>query len=678
MQFFANAGWHVVEVKYGRRCRLRSTSRAATSCAGTSTRCRTRSTSRCSPDAAPSCASGSSPAPTRPTLARSPDVADDELRARSADLGGHDLAELIDCLPSVRRRHRPAERRVRLHGQGMGPARSPATRSTTRRCCPAAQIDDAPTVARARRREPSGTASHPTRRGPDAVRRRRRRAEQRPAAAARPVLHVPVAVGCDRQRRRRVDAGGVRAAAGRGSATIADVGRADRHDVARRQRLDQPRRLDQQGRRVRSRRATPTSSVTTACCEWKQTPTGHHIELGISEMNLFLLLHTLGLGHELHGEHLLPIGTVYDPFVCRGLDALIYGLYNGARFVVAGTPAGRDARPGGRRPPVDDHAVDRARAPRPHVRRAGYAQALDWLLCDGLARLSGPADGKLLYLRLSTRPIDQAPFADVPATTQGRTTCAATSSPAATACASAAPGRRRSCSPRAGRSCPRCSPPPSLLEAEGLPAIVVDLTSPDRLYREWRATLRSAGRGAALAAPTLPPRRACIAPHERRLPIVTVHDAASHTLAWLGSVFGDPVPARRRRRVRPVGLDPRSLRVLRPAPRTDRERGPRGASPDARVGAVRPRRSRGRRPPGVGETASPQHRKARHRCDRWAASNRRRRRRPAARRWRVLRAVEARQPLLHSWSISSVLDHRGVTVEGEVRVVAVVGPPWGG
>ena len=80
---------------------------------------------------------------------------------------------------------------------------------------------------------------------------------------------------------------------------------------------------------------------------WHESPGGQHIELGISEMNLFLMLHALGLGHELHGEHLLPVGTVYDPFVCRGLDALIYGLYNGARFIVAGTPAGITLAPEG-------------------------------------------------------------------------------------------------------------------------------------------------------------------------------------------------------------------------------------------------------------------------------------------------------------------------------------------
>jgi pyruvate dehydrogenase E1 component len=85
-----------------------------------------------------------------------------------------------------------------------------------------------------------------------------------------------------------------------------------------------------------------------------------------------------------------------------------------------------------------------------------------------------------------------------------------------------------------------------LLEAEGLPSVVLDLTSSDRLYREWRFGLRDASRGARRASPTFHLAR-LIAPHERRLPIVTVHDAASHHLAWLGSVFGA--------RVVPVGVD---------------------------------------------------------------------------------------------------------------------------
>ena len=143
---------------------------------------------------------------------------------------------------------------------------------------------------------------------------------------------------------------------------------------------------------------------------WRQEPAGHHIELGISEMNLFLTLHTLGLGHELHGEHLLPIGTVYDPFVCRGLDALIYALYNGARFVVVGTPSGVTLAPeGGAHQSTITPSIG-IELPGLTFAEPAYATALDWLLCDGLARLAAP-DGDSLYLRLSTRPLDQAPFA---------------------------------------------------------------------------------------------------------------------------------------------------------------------------------------------------------------------------------------------------------------------------
>ncbi|MEM8921773.1 MAG: transketolase, partial [Pseudomonadota bacterium] len=65
--------------------------------------------------------------------------------------------------------------------------------------------------------------------------------------------------------------------------------------------------------------------------KWSFSPEGQHIELGIAEMNLFLLLGAAGLSHSLFGERLIPIGTVYDPFVARGLDALNYACYQDAR-----------------------------------------------------------------------------------------------------------------------------------------------------------------------------------------------------------------------------------------------------------------------------------------------------------------------------------------------------------
>ena len=73
---------------------------------------------------------------------------------------------------------------------------------------------------------------------------------------------------------------------------------------------------------------------------WKESPEGQHIELGIAEHNLFLALGALGQTHELSGLTLFPIGTLYDPFVNRGLDALYHALYAGGKFIVAATPSG--------------------------------------------------------------------------------------------------------------------------------------------------------------------------------------------------------------------------------------------------------------------------------------------------------------------------------------------------
>ena len=106
---------------------------------------------------------------------------------------------------------------------------------------------------------------------------------------------------------------------------------------------------------------------------------------------------------------MLPIGTVYDPFVLRGLDALVYGLYSGARFIVVGTPSGISLAPEGGAHQSSVTPSVGLELPGVDAAEPAYATALDWLLCDGLERLSQP-DGNSLYLRLSTRPIDQGPF----------------------------------------------------------------------------------------------------------------------------------------------------------------------------------------------------------------------------------------------------------------------------
>src|SRR5690606_7851596 len=81
--------------------------------------------------------------------------------------------------------------------------------------------------------------------------------------------------------------------------------------------------------------------------KWQFSAEGQHIELGIAEMNLFLLLGAAGLSHSLFGERLLPVGTLYDPFIARGLDALNYACYQDARFLLVATPSGVTLAPEG-------------------------------------------------------------------------------------------------------------------------------------------------------------------------------------------------------------------------------------------------------------------------------------------------------------------------------------------
>ena len=80
---------------------------------------------------------------------------------------------------------------------------------------------------------------------------------------------------------------------------------------------------------------------------WDFSPQGQHLELGIAEMNLFIMLSALGLSHSIFGERLLPVGTLYDPFIERGLDALNYACYQDARFMLVATPSGVTLAPEG-------------------------------------------------------------------------------------------------------------------------------------------------------------------------------------------------------------------------------------------------------------------------------------------------------------------------------------------
>ncbi len=272
--------------------------------------------------------------------------------------------------------------------------------------------------------------------------------------------------------------------------------------------------------------------------KWAPGPTGQHIELGISEMNLFMLLGQLGLSHDHHDHHLLPVGTVYDPFVLRGLDAFIYGIYNGSRFVVAGTPAGVTLAPEGGAHQSTITASVGAELPNLTYCEPTYATEVDWLLCDALDQLSRP-EGTSSYLRLSTRPIDQRPFADALAR-HGEDALRALVLAGGYRLLDAPDDDRPGVTiVTTGVMAPEALAAAADLDAEGVQCSVVHLTSPDRVYRSWRAGLVQSA--AAARRVTVPSHLdELVLPSERSWPVVSVHDAASHTLAWIGSALGTP------------------------------------------------------------------------------------------------------------------------------------------
>ncbi|MEM7342180.1 MAG: 1-deoxy-D-xylulose-5-phosphate synthase N-terminal domain-containing protein [Actinomycetota bacterium] len=284
----------------------------------------------------------------------------------------------------------------------------------------------------------------------------------------------------------------------------------------------------------------PTESVdyggSAQLLRWEPGPSGHHIELGISEMNLFMLLGQLGLSHDHHGEQLVPIGTVYDPFVLRGLDALIYGIYNDARFIVAGTPAGVTLAPEGGAHQSTITASVGAELPNLTYVEPAYATEVDWLLCDAIEQLTR-TDGASTYLRLSTRPIDQTPFADALARYGEANLRAQVLAGGYRLLDTPADGRPGVTIVTTGVMAPEALEAAAELDDEGVTASVVHLTSPDRAYTAWRAGyIASTSAASVVRRPSHLHR--LVPPAERRRPVVSVHDAASHSLAWIGSALG--------------------------------------------------------------------------------------------------------------------------------------------
>ncbi|WP_414902268.1 transketolase [Sphingomonas flavalba] len=268
--------------------------------------------------------------------------------------------------------------------------------------------------------------------------------------------------------------------------------------------------------------------------KWAQHAAGQHIELGIAETNFFILLASLGLAAPHFGTRLIPVGTVYDPFIARGLDALNYGCYQDARFLLVGTPSGITlAGEGGAHQSINTPLIGMGQAGLTYFEPA-YADEVAVMMryaCDHLQR----ADGGSVYLRLSTRAIAQIDRADAGWEADALKGGYWLRPPA--------PGAEAAIV-FTGAVVPEALAAWEQL-ADDIPGIgLLNVTSPDLLHRGW-----SARRAARWAGETAPPCHAevllsALAPGAG---LVTMIDGAPAALSWLGGVLGQ--------RVSPLGTD---------------------------------------------------------------------------------------------------------------------------
>jgi pyruvate dehydrogenase E1 component len=273
---------------------------------------------------------------------------------------------------------------------------------------------------------------------------------------------------------------------------------------------------------------------------WSFSPKGQHIELGIAESNLFLALSAFGLSHSINGERLLPIGTVYDPFIYRAADQLNYACYQDARFMLVATPSGVSLAPEGGAhqsigTPLVGMAQDGLCAFEPAfldelaaIMRFGF----DYMQRDGdinpdtYSWLRDQTGGSI-YLRLSTRPLEQPTRNITPELSRNIVNGGYW---------------MRKPGPNAqvviaytGALAPEAIEAVGLMAEDRRDIGLLAITSADRLNAGWTAAQKLRDRGQAQARSHVEHLLGDLPPECH---LITVIDGHPATLAWLGSVHG--------------------------------------------------------------------------------------------------------------------------------------------
>jgi pyruvate dehydrogenase E1 component len=270
---------------------------------------------------------------------------------------------------------------------------------------------------------------------------------------------------------------------------------------------------------------------TNTLVRWQENQRGRHIELGIAEVNLVGLLGELGATWSRDGQPLLPIGTIYDPFVNRALEPWSFGIYAGGQSILVGTPSGVTLAPeGGAHQSISTPLVGIGQ-PGCIAWEPAFGQDLEWALLDALGRL-GKQGGESAYFRLSTRPLEQD-LAAVPGDPPSRERRRRDALGGGYLLRAAAGGPPAVTLVAMGVTVPEACAAHDELTAAGISADLVVLTSADLVFRALRAR-QGVGEGdpAILDA---------ILPADRAAPIVSALDGHPHALSFLAAVNDTPV-----------------------------------------------------------------------------------------------------------------------------------------
>ncbi len=251
---------------------------------------------------------------------------------------------------------------------------------------------------------------------------------------------------------------------------------------------------------------------TDTLVRWRENDHGQHIELGIAEVNLVGALGELGATWSRSGQPLLPVGTIYDPFVARALEPWSFGIYAGGQSILVGTPSGVTLGPeGGAHQSVITPSIG-IEQPGCVAWEPAFGRDFEWTFLHALSQLGRP-DGSSAYFRLSTRPVDQALAGD------------------ASREHVLAGGYRMREGSRVAIAVMGALVPEAMEAAEELGAAVICITSADLLYRAFQARA-----GLADGDPSILDEL-----FDERLPIVSLLDGHPHTLSFLAAIHGVPM-----------------------------------------------------------------------------------------------------------------------------------------